>query len=271
MSRALLFGLGVVLGLGARAGGDPIPVGARLGGMGNAGTTLIDLWSVRLNQAGLAGLERPTAGMYFQNHWLSEELSMKGLAVALPLGNGTIAISGSDFGYSLYREQQFGVAYAMRFGDGLRAAVQLDYLSTRLGENYGSSSAVMAELGMQARLTEDLWIGAHLYNPGGATLGGPYDEKIPTLLRVGLGYTFSDKLQMTADVVKDIDRKEQLRMGLEYHPNEVLFIRTGFSTAAVQGHVGVGVRFGQFDMDMAVSFNGDLGATPQLNLNYRFK
>ena len=40
MSRALLFGLGVVLGLGAGAGGDPIPVGARLGGMGNAGTTL---------------------------------------------------------------------------------------------------------------------------------------------------------------------------------------------------------------------------------------
>jgi hypothetical protein len=257
--------------LGVRAGGDPIPVGARFGGMGNAGITLIDLWSVRRNPAGLAGLDKPMAGLYYQQHWLSPDLAMKGFAAAVPLGKGTLALSGNDFGYSLYREQLFGLAYAMRFGEGLRASVQLDYLGTRLGENYGSSSAMVAELGMQAKLNDHLWIGAHLYNPGRAKLGGPYEEKIPTLLRAGLGYTFSEKLLMTGEVEKDIDRRERYMAGIEYHPNQALYLRTGISTGNTQGHFGVGLRFGQFDVDMAVSFRGQLGATPQLNLNYRFK
>lgn len=253
------------------AGGDPIPIGARFGGMGNAGITLVDLWSVRHNQAGLAGLTGPAAGLYFQQHWLSSDLTMKGLAVAHPLGNGTIAVNANDFGFTLYREQQFGLAYAMRFGEGLRAGVQMDYMSTRLGENYGSTSAVVASMGVQAEITDALWIGAHLYNAGRAKLGGPYDEAVPTVLRAGLGYTFSRKFLMTGEVEKDIDRKERVRVGMEYHPMEALYVRTGVSSGAVQGHFGVGVRYGSFDLDMAVSFRSQLGATPQVNLNYRFK
>ena len=41
------------------AGGDDVPIGARFGAMGNAGITLVDLWSIRHNPAGLAGLESP--------------------------------------------------------------------------------------------------------------------------------------------------------------------------------------------------------------------
>ena len=74
-----------------------------------------------------------------------------------------------------------------------------------------------------------------------------------------------------AGYTKDIDLKERIRFGMEYHPMDVLYIRTGVSTEDVQGHFGVGVRYGNFDLDMAVSFRSRLGATPQVNLNYRFK
>ncbi|MBK6754489.1 MAG: hypothetical protein IPG69_13055 [Flavobacteriales bacterium] len=253
------------------AGGDNTPVGPRIAGMGQAGVTLIDLWSVHHNQAGLAGLTKITVGAHYQRHFLSEELSQQGLAVAIPLGKGTIAVSGNSLGFDLYRETKAGVAYAMRFGEGLRAGVQLNYFNVRLGENYGSRSMMTAELGIQARLTDKLWIGAHLYNPTRAELGGPYDEKVPTILRVGLGYTFSEKLVITGEVAKDIDRQEQFHAGIEYRPINALFLRTGVSTGPVQGHFGAGVRVKNFDIDLAVAYRSLLGPTPMIGLNYRFE
>jgi hypothetical protein len=259
------------------AGGDPLPVGARFLGMGGTGLTLVDLWSVRLNPAGLAGLDKPVAGIFYQRHYLSEDLAHQGLAFALPVGKGTFGVGADRFGYELYNETRASLAYAMRFGDGLRAAVQLDYLGVQLGNNYGGTSAFTAELGVQAKLTDELWLGAHLYNPNRAKLDATtesnvtLDERVPTLLRAGFGWIASSKLTMTAEVEKDIDRDERFRFGVEYNPNKVLYLRTGISTAAVHGHFGVGFRLKQMDIDLAVALRSQLGPTPMLNLNYRFK
>lgn len=270
MRRWLTFLL-LALPLLASAGGGDLPYGARIAGMGNAGITLVDLYSVRHNQAGLAGLDKAVAGLFYQRHWMSPDLAMQGLAFAIPLGKGTIAATGSSFGYSQYREQKFGVAYAMRFGEGLRAGVQLDYLNVQLGENYGSRSAMTVELGVQAKLTEALWIGAHLYNPNRASISTDPEERASTALRAGMGYTFNEKVLMTLEAEKDIDMPERYHAGLEYHPTAALFLRAGISSGPVQSHMGVGLRFGQVDIDMAVAVRSQLGATPMLNLNYRFK
>lgn len=275
--RRLLLILLSLISLRAMAGGDPLTVGARFAGMGGSGLSLADLWSVRLNPAGLAGLEAPTAGLFYQRHYLSEDLAHQGLAVALPVGKGCFGLGADRFGYDLYNETRASLAYAMRFGEGLRAAVQLDYLGIRLGDNYGSTGALVAELGVQARLTDQLWLGAHLYNPSRTDLGAGtesevvLDERVPTLLRAGFGYLASKKLTLTAEAEKDIDQDERFRIGVEYAPSQALFVRTGISTGAVQGHFGVGFRVKQLDIDLAVAVRSKLGPTPMLNLNYRFK
>ena len=254
-----------------RADTEPIPVGARQAGMAYANLTLIDLWCARANQAGLAGLEHTMAGVFYQQHWLSPDLAMQGVAFATPLGKGTIAASATNFGYDLYREQGAGLAYAMRFGEGLRAGVQFDYLNTRLGEDYGHHSAMVAQLGVQARLSDALWIGAHIYNPTRSEQGGRYEEKIPTVLRAGMGYTFSEQLLMTAAIEKDIDKDERFSAGIEYHPAKAFFLRMGVATGPVVGTFGAGFQVGKVDIDLAVGVRSRLGATPQIGINYRFE
>jgi hypothetical protein len=259
------------------AGGELHPIGARFAAMGGSGLALHDLWSVRLNPAGIAGLDKPMAGLFYQRHFLSEDLAHQGLAVVLPVGKGAFGIGMDRFGYSLYNETRASLAYAMRFGEGFRAAVQMNYLGVRIGENYGSTSAWAAELGMQARLTDELWIAAHLYNPTQAKLNAStesqvaLDERVPTVLRAGLGWLVSSKLTLTGDVEKDIDRRERFRFGLEYAPSKALYLRTGISTNAVGGHFGAGFRTERFDIDLAVAVRAQLGPTPMINLNYRFK
>jgi hypothetical protein len=264
---ALLF---ICATLRSIAGGDNLPMGARFAGMGYTGLTLADLWGVRLNPAGVAGLEVPTAGLFHQTHFLTSELSQQGLAVAVPIGNGTFAVAADRFGYSLYNETKASLAYGMRFGDGLRAAVQMSHVGVRLGENYGSAGAVVAEVGAQGRITDAVWMGAHLYNPGRSSLGGPYDERIPTILRAGITYIFSPMLLMNGEVEKDIDRDARYRFGIEYSPNKSLFLRTGVSSGPVVAHFGVGLRLKRLDIDMALSARSLLGPTPMLGVNYRF-
>lgn len=262
----------LALALHVHAGGDRWPVGARFAGMGYASLTLVDLWSVRANQAGLAGLEKPVAGAYYQQHWMSGDLTMQGLAFALPVGKGCFAVNGSAFGNStLYSEQQFGLAYAMRLSEKVRVGVQLDHLGIRFGENYGNTSTITAEAGLQAQLNEHLWIGAHLYNPNRAKLGGPYDEQVPTVFGAGLGYRFNEQVLLCAQAEKDIDRAEQYRVGIEYRPAKALFVRTGISTGPTQAHFGAGLRLKQVDVDLAVAARSQLGITPMVNLNYRFE
>ena len=254
----------------AEAGGEPTAAGARFAGMGDAGITLVDLWCVSHNQAGLAGLEHPVAGAYYQQHWLSPDLAQQGLAVAVPVGKGCFAATANSFGNTLYEQRTFGLAYAMKLSDAFRVGVQLDYLNLRLGDDYGSTNAVTAEVGIQARLSQHLWIGAHLYNPNRATLGGPYDEKAPTEFSAGLGYTFNDQVILTCEVNKDIDRTQQFHAGIEYRPTSVLFLRTGVSSGPAKAHFGVGIHLKQLDLDMAAVMRSQLGLTPMVNLNYRF-
>lgn len=275
--RNILTSLLLTLSTALLAGGDHYLIGARFAGIGGTGLTLTDLWSIRMNPAGIAKLERPTAGLFYQQHFLSEEVASQALAVAIPLGSGVLGIGADRFGYSLYNETRGSVTYAMSFGDGLRAGIQMDYLGVRLGENYGSTGALVAELGLQARITEALWIGAHLYNPTRAMLGTsveggvPVDERIPTLLRAGFTYSFSNKLLVNLEAEKDIDMPERIRAGVEYNPNDVLYLRTGISTAPTGSHFGVGVHLERIDIDMAVAVRSQLGPTPMLNINYRFK
>ncbi|MBL0045473.1 MAG: hypothetical protein IPP33_14100 [Flavobacteriales bacterium] len=272
MRRTVLIALSLSLLNSASAGGEQWPVGARFAGMGHASITLTDLWSVRGNQAGLAGLEHPVAGGYYQRHWLASDLSMQGLAFAIPVGKGCFGVSANSFGTGdLFSEKQFGLAYAMKLSETFRVGVQLDYLNLRFGEGYGSTNAITAQAGIQAKLNKSLWIGAHIYNPNQAKLGGPYDEKAPTIFGGGLGYTFNEQVLLAAQVEKDIDRGEQYRVGIEYRPAKALFLRTGVSTGPVQAHFGAGVRVKTIEIDMAVAARSQLGITPMFNLNYRFE
>ncbi len=246
-------------------------MGARFAGMGFTGLALSDLWGVRLNPAGIAALQVPTAGLFHQTHFLTPELSAQGISVVLPTGKGAFGICVDRFGYTMYFETRSSIAYAMRFGEGLRAAIQLDHIGIRLGENYGNANAFIAEIGMQAKLAEALWIGVHLYAPGRPSIGGPYDDRIPTILRAGITYLFNEQLLTNVEVEKDIDRDERYRLGIEYHPNRTLFLRTGISTAPIRTHFGAGIHVHQLEIDLAMAFRAQLGPTPMIGLNYKFK
>ena len=251
---------------------DNYLIGARAAGLGNAAVTIGDVWSSSHNQAGLAMLEHPSGGIFFENRFMISELGIKGFVFALPVKNsGVIAVNATQFGYSKYNEKKAGLAFARKLGNKISVGLQLDYLSTFIGDDYGTRNTLAVEGGILAEPIKNLRIGVHLFNPTRSKLAEYADERVPALFRAGAGYSFSDKVMLCAEVEKDIDFSASFRSGIEYHPVEQIYLRGGIATHPLQSSFGFGLKLKNFRIDAATSYHQVLGYTPQFGLTYDFK
>lgn len=247
-------------------------LGARAAAMSNAAVTNVDEWAIHHNQAALAYLKKPTAAISYQNRFLLNELSTKAVAFALPTENaGTFGVSVSQFGYTQYNETKAGIAYARQLGKRISAGVRLNYYHIGFQESYyGNTGVLTAEIGMLAKVTDDLTIGAHLYNPSYAKIADYNDERIPVILRIGAGYEFSEKLTANVEVQKDLNNDPNVKIGAEYKVVDMLYLRGGLSTNHFENSFGFGLNFGDFSIDLASSYHYILGYSPQASMHYAF-
>jgi hypothetical protein len=252
------------------AGNEHFPVGARASALGNSSATLSDTWSAGCNQAGLGFVRTPSAGIYYENRFLIKELSTRNAVLAIPIKAGTFGFSLCDFGYALYKESNYGLSFSKAFSKTFSMGIALDYLSTRIAEGNGNFAAMVGEIGMQAKLNKNLVIGAHLYNPTRSRLGKNTSERIPALLQLGISYSFSSNVFLTAETEKDISQKAVFKAGIEYQLLHNFYLRIGISTEPVLTTFGLGVIVKNFQIDLSAHYHQTLGATPQLGLTYLF-
>jgi hypothetical protein len=252
------------------AGNENLPVGARSGAMANASVTLSDVWSAHQNQAGLAWLKNPEASIYSEMKYLNKATSLNAVAFAMPTKQGVFALSVNRFGYSQYNESKVGLAFAKTFGEKFSLGAQFDYLNTYVGDNNGSKSGITMEIGFQAKVTNALTIGGHLYNPTRTKLAAYNNERVPTIFKLGIQYTFSDNVLAVAEIEKDIYNKPLVKLGVEYRIIKSIYVRGGVSTNPVKSSFGVGAYYKSFKFDFSSSFHQQLGYSPAINISYVF-
>ena len=257
------------------------PIGGRSAGMAGASVTLTDFWSVHNNQAALAGFDHIATGFYYENRFAVNELSLKSGAFVLPVKSGAFGVNLSYFGYSQYNEQKVGLAYGRKLGKYFSAGLQLDYQSIHIGEDYGSTGFVTFELGLHSQVTENFAIGAHVYNPFGANLSNEPSDKIPSIFKLGVGYTFSEDLLLTFETEKNTNFKPLFRGGLEYKIIEMVSVRMGYSTIpstigsekfniSSLYSFGFGLNIKDLKINFASSIHQTLGWSPQISISYNF-
>jgi len=254
----------------AFAGNDNTPIGARSAGLGHASVTLSDVWSAHHNQAGLGFLTRAEAGAYYENRFLLPELSLSGAVFALPTAKGTFGLNIRNFGYKLYSESKIGISYARAFSDQLSFGMQINYNNIQFAEYYGTRNTFTAELGVQYKVTKQLTIGVHAYNPNRVRLADFNNEKLPSIFRFGLGYQVSPKVLITAEAEKDSYNKPIIKAGLEYLVSTNFYVRGGIASNPYLNSFGFGLLLKDLKLDFAGTFHRYLGFTPQISLSYRF-
>jgi len=249
------------------AGNDNYPLGARSAGMATASVVMTDIWASANNQAGLGYLEKPVAAVYYENRMNVKSLSLQAGAFAIPVSSTTIGVNYRYFGFSKYNESKFGLAVAKRLGEQFALGVQIDYFHTHFADDYGNVGALCGEVGLLYEPVKNLMVGAHLFNISQTKQKVNLDERVPTIMRFGIGYTIQEKATISVETEKDLRMDAVFKAGLEYAPVSDLFLRCGVSTGNLYQYAfGLGYSWKFFTIDMAFNHHKFFGYSPHISL-----
>jgi hypothetical protein len=242
--------------------------GARSTGLGDLTLGLSDLFSAVHNQAMLPEIRNLSAGINVQNQYLVKNLSTASLSVAIPLGNGTAALNFSTFGYQLYRQNNFGLSYALAFSPVFSVGLRISYNSIQLGEGLGMEFAFYPDLGLNYKPIENLNISIQFQNLTLSEKVKQLDELWPVTGSLGLTYQINKKLLIGAQGNVYADQPFEINSGLEYQFNPHFSFRFGFASQPARASMGIGFLIKNIQIDLASSYQANLGFTPSFNLIY---
>jgi len=270
MKKIILLSIIVLLINNLKSLADNFPTGASSSAMANSTVAVPNIWSTYHNQAGLDYLEGITFGTHFENWFGLKELGVKSLALAIPTNSGTFGLDYTYFGFSAYNESKMGLAYAKKFSNIIAVGIQLDYFNFHQ-QNEKNLGVAVAEIGILSEPIKNLKIGAHLFNPWRAAVRGYAEEKTPTIFKLGMGYTFSEKVLLTIEAEKDMDiSKPSFKSGVEYMIVSNLYLRGGVSTNPITNSFGIGYKIKGLAIDFGFFKHQILGYNGSVSIGYSF-
>ena len=144
--------------------------------------------------------------------------------------------------------------------------LSFDYLNTRIADSYGNKNNFIGELGVISKPVKNLSIGAHIYNPTLASFKNYNSEKLPTIIKIGAHYNFSEKLLVIIETEKDIDKPAIYKSGIEYQPSDLLTLRMGLNSIALLSSFGIGININHLTINISSHHHPTLGFSPQIGL-----
>jgi hypothetical protein len=237
---------------------------------GRAGAALLsrDVWSAFNNQGALAFTENFTAGLWYRNRFMTEGLADQAIAAVIPVGQGAFGITGQAFGNNLFRRANAGIAYGMRISEKFGVGIRLGYQSIRIAEGYGSDGGIVVEGGFAYQMNKNLSLGVQLQNVNRDQISTQPEQRMPSVIKGGVQYSFSEKVQLASEVWKAEDQDLSVRVGLEYRPLDNLYLAMGVRTGSSQLSFGFAYLVRNFRFEVSSSYHQVLGFTPQLGLIY---
>ena len=247
-------------------------VGGRAAALGRTGICEHSVWALQNNPAGIAFLRGWQSGVYYENQWLLKETSFTSGALVKEVPSvGCFGLSVCQFGGSHYSETKFGLAYARDFGPYLQVGLQAEYLLLHWGENYPIRGAPSFSLGAQSQVTEKLRLGFCLFNPIQISIKTINEDRLPTMMRFGLSYQFSDDFIGQCEAERDNSREGiRLGAGIEYLIAGKISFRAGAQSNPNILSFGVGYQLGKIQTDIAAQMHQSLGASIQFGMTIRF-
>ena len=246
------------------------PVAAKYLSLGTYSAKYTDVYATRSNPASLAELKQTAVAAYGERRFMIKELSLYTASLGLVTGFGNFAFHGSYFGFNLSNQSQLCISYGRKLSAKADIGASFYYNQVKQAGIYGSAGSITAGAGILFHLTPKLHAGVNIYNPTGASYDKEKQERIPSQYSFGLGYDASDKLFISAEMVKTEGYDLNVNAGLQYRVIPQFFVRAGIATITSNYFAGLGFNLAYFRMDIAVSYHPQLGFTPGLLLLYAF-
>jgi hypothetical protein len=237
--------------------------------MAYAASGLADQWSLFGNIGGLAGTESSTAAFSYHAHPSFKSFNRTAAVFATPLKLGVAGIGIYRFGDDLYSEQVARLGFASQLGIA-SLGMQASYVQYS-AEGFGTRSVVTLGLGGITRLTPWLSVGVSISNLNQPVISEATQERVPTLLTMGLALRPSPLVLVVTEIEKDLDYAPTWRTGLEYIAHKKFMARTGFTLHPQAAFLGFGFKGTVLTLDYALQFQQMPGVSHQATMGYRFR
>jgi len=222
-------------------------------------------WSGLSNPATLLTLTHRTVSASLVPRMFGlKELEHVAFIYVEPTSIGLFALSGSRFGFALYREIVVGVSYSARVSEKLVVGVTSNCFSLSI-ERYGSDRTIGIDAGAVVELALDLRWGFAAHNLN-RPVAGRLSEKLPQVLITGVEYRPVERMLIAADMVKDIRYPVELHLGVQYEVLDALHLRSGTSLEPSLVTGGFGLLYPPIELDYAFSLHAVLGITHQMSV-----
>ena len=243
--------------------------GARSQGLGNSKMNLSDAWGYFNHIGALDRLESTEIAAGYDLRFGLKELSTFSLASGIKTDFGTIGLGISRYGGELFNQHLIGAGFSNTIGI-MSFGAKIDWLQTQI-EGFGTGNSFLISLGGKAELGPKTFFGANFSNINRARFSNSTEQRVPTLIQMGISYLPSSTVSLFVEVEKEADSPAFLKAALEYLPSEWLVLRTGVSSTPSRVSFGFGLRKDRFGFDYAFGENSNLGPSHHLSLGLKFK
>jgi len=238
--------------------------------LGQATTALQNnSWAIFSNPATINSEKKGLSFFSLRNYGFTE-LTDIAASGSLPTKYGSAAFGFHRYGGDLFSETRIRVGYANSWNN-LKYGIALNYNHISQGSPYGSGGALGLDLGLAAKLTEGLWLGAkttNLNQPGYDFAAN--EESLSRELSLGLSYELDENALLLFDVVKDVRFPVAYRGGIEVKIIENLKGRVGVTTEPNTYSFGVGYESTLWEANLVFQRHETLGFSPGIGLNFFF-
>lgn len=259
--QIILAGFLVMVGLYDSAAGQG-EMGARELALGLSVTAMPNTdWSVFGNPA-MMNRKEGGVSFYGVRYYGLSELTDAAVAVHTSTGLGAVGAGVHRYGFDLFDEKQFRLAYKNRLQE-FHFGWALSYHHITQGGGYGSAGAVGIDIGIAASLFDNMWIAAKSTNINRPRWGGV--EDLPRIQAIGISYGINDDFLLLGDIVKDVRFPVSYRSGLEVILLDALRMRAGVTTKPATVGIGLGYRTAFWKVNVAFQRHQILGISPGLD------
>ncbi len=226
------------------------------------------VWAIAYNPAGLSSLDRLEASFSAAPQPFGlRELSSVSVAAGTPLAGGAIVGGCNRFGYDLYGQVTYSLAYA-RDVAGLSAGIAANYTALAISR-YGTCGAVSLDAGVVVRCTPSVSAALRGENLTRSSIG-PLGEPLRQSFGVGLLYIPVPGLRLACEYERESPVDPTLRGAVEYAVHSRITLRAGVSQSPPLIGAGFGLATGALQVDYGYELHPDLGGTHAVSLTVAF-
>lgn len=243
-------------------------IGSRALALGNAASALTgNGWAVFGNPAMIAETGSMVSFYGSRNYGLNE-LSDKAAVLAISFPHVSLATGILGYGNEHFKKYVLQFALAGNWKE-VYVGISAGYHHISFSGIYGSAGSFGLNAGVAVDMGNNLWLASKASNINLPAYGNS-EEELPRDLAIGLSSTFENKSLFTFELYKDVRFPLSVRAGLEVKIVKGVFGRLGVTGYPQTYSLGLGIKRGFIQVNLAVQNHHLLGYSQAGDFSYAF-